>query len=88
MSGAIVLVAGLIGLALAAWLVAREPDRRVRVAAIGGAAGGFLIALLLALLLGTSALGALATAVLGAAVLALALVGQWRLIRGLLRGRM
>jgi hypothetical protein len=83
MSATIVLLIGLAGLAAVALLLVREPDRRVRVATIAGAAGGFLLALLLAIALGTDTWGALATATLGAAVLSLSLIGQWRLFRTL-----
>ncbi len=79
----VVLILGVAGLALLALLLRHETDGRIRLAAIGGAAGGFLVALLLALAAGTGGLGALATATLGAAVLALALVAQWRLFRSL-----
>ena len=79
----VVLILGLVGLVLTAVLLMREPDGRIRLAAGGGAIAGFLLALLLALAAGISALGALATASLSAAVLALVLVGQWRLVRSL-----
>lgn len=79
----IVLVLGVVGLALVGLLLAREADTRVRVAATAGAAGGFLGALMVALALGTETLPAVATATLGAAVLSLALVAQWRLFRSL-----
>ena len=79
----VVLILGLVGLVLTAVLLVREPDVRIRLAAGGGAIGGFLLALLLALAAGISALGALATASLSAAVLALVLVGQWRFVRSL-----
>ena len=79
----VVLILGLVGLVLTAVLLMQEPDVRIRLAAGGGAIVGFLLALLLALAAGISALGALATASLSAAVLALVLVGQWRLVRSL-----
>ena len=79
----VVLIIGLVGLALAAWLLIREPDRRVRITSVVGAAGAFLCALLLALATGTGGLAAVATATLGAAVLALVLIGQWRFIRSI-----
>lgn len=79
----VVLVIGLVGLALTALLILKEPDGKIRVAVATGAVGGFLIALLLAVALGRGTLEALATATLGAAVLALALVAQWRFFRSL-----
>ena len=82
-SALVVLAVGVLGLALLALLLAREPDRRVRLTTIAGAVGGFLLALLLALAAGTDGLAALATATLGAAVLALVLIVQWRLFRAL-----
>jgi len=82
-TASVILAIGLLGLALAAWLLVREPDTRVRVAGLAGAALGFLAALLLAIAAGTGALAALATATLGAAVLALMLLGQWRFFRSL-----
>lgn len=83
--GIAVLAAGVIGLALAALLLRSEP-RGNRIAVLVGAAGGFLLALLLALALGVSALGALATATLGAAALALVVTGQLRLFRNVGQG--
>jgi ABC-type phosphate/phosphonate transport system permease subunit len=82
-AGLIVLILGLAGLALVARLLIREPDMRVRVAAIGGAVGGFLLALALALAFGRDTLDSVATATLGAAVLPLTLIAQWRFIRSL-----
>ena len=79
----VVLVIGLAGLALTAWLLIREPDMRVKITSVVGAAGAFLLALLVALATGTYGLAAVATATLGAAVLALVLIGQWRFIRSL-----
>lgn len=79
----VVLIIGLVGLALAVFLLLRDPDGRIRLAALAGAAGGFLLALLLALAFGQNGLEALATATLGAAVLALALIVQWRFFRTL-----
>ena len=82
MSAAIVvLVLGVVGLAAVALLLAREPDARVRLAATMGAAGGLLIAVLIALAAGKGALAAAATGAISAAALALALIGQWRLFR-------
>ncbi len=75
------LLLGVAGLALTASLLVREPDMRVRVAASLGAAAGLLVALLMALIAGKSVLVAVATATLGAATLALVLIGQWVLIR-------
>lgn len=83
MSALVVLVIGLLGLALVGLLLAREPDGRVRVAGLGGVGGGFLLAFMIALAAGKGALAALAVGVLGAAVLALVLLGQWRLVRSL-----
>jgi hypothetical protein len=80
-TGIAVLLIGALGLALAAFLLRGEPSGRNRTAVLAGAAGGFLLALLLALALGTGPLGALATATLGAAVLALVLAAQLRLFR-------
>jgi hypothetical protein len=77
----VVLLLGVAGLALTAALLAREPDTRIRVAAVAGAGAGFLLALFIALLAGKSLLVAVATATLGAAVLALVFIGQWLLIR-------
>ncbi len=77
----LVLLLGVAGLVLTASLLAREPDMRVRVAALLGAAAGLLVALLMALIAGKSVLVAVATATLGAATLALVLIGQWVLIR-------
>ena len=79
----VVLGVGVVGLGLLALLLTREPDRRIRLTTIGGAVGGFLLALVLAFAAGTDGLAALATATLGAAVLALALIAQWRLFRSL-----
>ena len=79
----VVLAIGLVGLTLAAWLLVREPDARVRVAAVAGAVGAFGAALLVALATGTSTLSALATGTLGAAVLTLVLLVQWRFFRSL-----
>ena len=76
-----VLAIGALGLALAALLLRGEP-RNNRIAVLVGAAGGFLLALLLALALGVGALGALATATLGAAALSLVVAAQLRLFRG------
>ena len=82
MSAAIVvLVLGVVGLAAVALLLAREPDARVRLATTMGAAGGLLIAVLIALAAGKGALAAAATGAISAAALALALIGQWRLFR-------
>ena len=77
------MIVGLVGLALVALLLVREPDMRIRLAALAGAVGGFALALLLALAFGQDGLEAVATATLGAAVLALALILQWRFIRTL-----
>ncbi|MGD9892688.1 MAG: hypothetical protein AB7U18_15495 [Dehalococcoidia bacterium] len=82
-TAAVVLIVGVLGLALAVFLLLREPDGRIRLAALVGAAGGFLLALLFALAFGQGGLEAVATATLGAAVLALALVVQWRFFRTL-----
>jgi len=82
-TASVILAVGLLGLALAAWLLAHEPEARIRVAGAAGAAGGFLAALLLAMAAGIGALAAFATATLGAAVLALMLLGQWRFFRSL-----
>jgi hypothetical protein len=79
----VVLIIGLVGLALAVYLLVREPDTRIRLAALAGAVGGFLLALLMALAFGQGGLEALATATVGAAVLALALIVQWRFFRTL-----
>ena len=79
----VLLILGAAGLVLTTLLLVRETDMRIRLVAVAGAIGGFLLALLLALAAGKSGLEALATAALGAAVLALVLVGQWRLFRGL-----
>jgi hypothetical protein len=81
----VVLLLGVAGMLLAGMLLAREDDARVRVAAVIGAAAGFLLALVLALLAGKGAFVAVAVATLGAATLSLVLVGQWRLIRALTR---
>jgi hypothetical protein len=83
MSAVVVLIIGLAGLAWAAWLLIREPDARVRISTVIGAAGAFLCALLVALAAGTSGLAAVATGTIGAAVLALMVVGQWRFIRSI-----
>ena len=82
-AAAIVLVVGLVGLALVALLLVREPDARVRRAAIAGTIAGFLIAWAIALAAGKSLLVATATGALSAAALALVLIGQWLLIRAL-----
>jgi hypothetical protein len=79
----VVLVIGLLGLALTALLIVKEPDAKIRVAMAAGAIGGFVIALLLAAALGRGTLEVLATATLSGAVLALALIGQWRFFRSL-----
>lgn len=85
MSGAalVTLLIGVAGLLLTARLVVREPDRRIRVAAPAGAVGGFLLAFLVTLALGKGMGAAIAVGVLGGAILPLALIGQWRLLRGL-----
>jgi hypothetical protein len=80
---AVVLVVALLGLALAAVWTMREPARSARLAAAGGAAGGFVIAWAVAVLAGKATLDALAIGLLGGAVLPLALLGQMRLIRAL-----
>lgn len=77
----VVLLLGIAGLALTALLLAREPDVRIRIVALIGAPAGFVLAFLIALLAGKSAIVALAIATLGAATLALVLIGQWLLIR-------
>ena len=79
----VVLVIGVAGLALVAALLAREPDRRVRRAAILGTVAGLLTACGIALAAGKGALVATATGAISAAALALVLLGQWRLIRTL-----
>lgn len=80
----VVLVIGLVLLAITVLLIVREPDLKIRIAALAGAVGGFLIAFLLAAAFGRDTLESVATATLGAAVLALALIVQWRFIRTLL----
>jgi len=82
-TGIVVLLLGLLGLVLAVVLLRGEPSSRNRIAVIVGAAGGFLLALLIAFALDTSALGALATATAGAAALALTLAAQLRLFRAI-----
>jgi hypothetical protein len=80
----VVLVLGVAGLVLTALMLRGEPERSVRLATVLAAVGGFVVALLLALALDTGGLAAVATATLGAAVLALALISQWRLFRSLI----
>jgi hypothetical protein len=77
----IVSLVGIAGLTLTALLLAREPDARIRLVVLMGAPAGFVLACLIALLAGKSVIVALATATLGAATLALVLLGQWLLIR-------
>ena len=77
----ILLVIGLAGLGLVALLLRGEPDARVRVGAAAGAAVGFVLAFLTAVLFGKGALAGAATGAMGGAALALALIGQWRLLR-------
>jgi hypothetical protein len=79
----VILVLGVAGLVLVALLVLREPDARIRVAVTAAALGGFLVALLAGLAFVETVLAALATAAIGGAVLALALIGQWRFFRSL-----
>jgi hypothetical protein len=83
----VVLVVGLIGLALAGRLLLAEPDRRVRLLTAGGAVAGFAVAFAIALATGRGALVGVALGALGAAVLALALLGQWLLIARLTKPR-
>lgn len=83
MARTVVLVLALLGLALAVVWTVREPARSARLAALGGAAGGFVIAWAVAALAGKATLDALTIGLLGGAVLPLALLGQMRLIRAL-----
>ncbi len=83
MARAVVLVLALLGWALAVVWTVREPARSARLAAVGGAVGGFVIAWAVAALAGKATLDALAIGLLGGAVLPLALLGQMRLIRAL-----
>lgn len=75
------LTVGTLGLLLAAMLLARDHDRRIRRAGAAGAMLGFLLAFTAALALDKDALTAIAIASIGGSVLALALLGQWRLFR-------
>lgn len=79
----VVLIIGMIGLALTALLLIREPDIKIRIATIAGAVLAFLLAWLLAVAFGQGPLEAIATATLGAAVLAFVLIAQWRFFRSL-----
>ena len=81
MSEIVVLLVGVAGLALAARLLAQEPDGRVRITSLIGAAAGFLLAFLIALIADKGVIVAVAIATVGAATLALVLIGQWLLIR-------
>jgi hypothetical protein len=81
----IVIAIALALLGIDALLYAQEPARSVRVAALAGGVGGFLAAFVVALLATESALVAFAIALLGAAVLALVLLGQMRLVRAITR---
>lgn len=75
------LAVGILGLVLTAALLLRDHDRRFRRAGAIGAMLGFLLAFAVALALDKDALTALAIAAIGATVLALVLIGQWRLFR-------
>lgn len=81
----IVLLLGIAGLLASALLLRREPERRVRWATGVGALVGFALAFLMAQVSGKETTVAVAVATLSAAVLALALAAQWRLIRALTR---
>jgi|GEM_PF-3098279 len=79
----VVFIIGVAGTVLWVLLIAREPDRRVRIAATVGGVTGIVFGFLIALAAGTGALAAVATGLIGGAVLALALIVQWRLFRAL-----
>ena len=81
MAAVVVIALSLAGLGLAGLLLRQEPARGVRLAAAAGGGVAFLAALGFALLAGKSAPAALAIALLGGAVLSLALLGQMRLVR-------
>ena len=85
MAAAVVIALSLAGLGLAGLLVRQEPARGVRLAAVVGGAAAFLAALGFALAAGKSTPAALAIALLGGAVLSLALLGQMRLVRAATR---
>lgn len=75
------LAVGTLGLVLTAMLLARDHDRRIRLTGAVGAMLGFLLAFTVALALEKDGLTSLAIASIGGSVLALALIGQWRLFR-------
>lgn len=83
MTTGVVLTIGLIGLALVGLVLLRDQDRRIRITTTVGIVGGFSVATGLALVAGKGALSSVAIGSLSAAVLAAALMAQWRLIRAL-----
>jgi hypothetical protein len=87
MAAAIVIIVALLLLAMVTVLFRGEPSRSVRVAALAGAASGFAFALLLGFVFVDGGMNALALALLGAAVLPLVLLGQFRVVRRLLGAR-
>lgn len=77
----LVMFAGVVGL-IAAALWARGEPQVMQLSAAAGAAGGFVLALPIALATGKTFTQSVAVALAGAAVLALALLGQVKFMRG------
>ncbi|MFN8558281.1 MAG: hypothetical protein U0531_13370 [Dehalococcoidia bacterium] len=87
MATLVVSAIALLGLAVAGWWLAREPVAKVRLAAALGGTTAFLLAFGAAQISGKGAGESVAIALLGAAVLSLALLGQMRLARRLMPRR-